>query len=183
MIGPLLIRIHNTCESSITVVLRNPPLKRGASKRPPSFTLEPNQKCNPFPLHWVDGTAHWEKVKSKSCVKTTLLPHKAKYIRLLNTSDGTIQLPVAIKRRKAAMITLRAAKTSRIVEYRAIADKRRVRKLVAEGKLTVSPVYEIGPSTRRGEARGSYYGGDVYTCYDCGGAIVFRGNPPTPVHV
>jgi hypothetical protein len=125
----------------------------------------------------------WATLKFRPCVKIKLLPHRPKYIRLLNTSDEIIQLTIALRPPKAATLTLRPKATSRIVEYRALADKRRVRTLVAGKRLTVAPVYEIGPAIRGGDVRGVYYGEDVYSCYECGGAIVFRGSPPTPIHV
>ena len=68
-------------------------------------------------------------------------------------------------------------------DKRSISQPRRIESLVKKKVVGILPVYDIGPSTGRGKSIASYVDEDVYICYKCGGPIVFRVSPPTPVHI
>ena len=187
MAEPAYLKVRNNCREKITVYLRYPRPKRQSVKRPSSFTLRPRESSHPLPRHFLDGARGWASLTKKDCVTIEIVPFKSRFVQVTNLSPRTLELLVrpAPKRvpEREALLKVKPGKKSRPVDVRSIAQRRRLSKLVELGEAAISPIYEIGPSTGRGGAVASYADEDVYVCYDCGGPIVFRGSPPSPVHI
>lgn len=190
MSTPQYVKIHNNCDRAIRVYLRFPRPKKKPKKpfrRPrASFALEPRQASHALPLHFLVGARRWEALRARACVRIETVPFEPRFVQILNRGDKPITLSVRpatakVPKRKVSL-TVKARK-SRTVDYRSITRKDRVNQLVSAGRLVVRPAYDIGPATGRGRSVGSYGDEDVYICYECGRPIVFRGSPPTPVHI
>ena len=181
------MRIRNFCSETITIYLRYPRPKRKDVTRPTSFKLGPKQASHPLPLHVLLGAKGWGTLTERECVRIEPVSYEPRFVQITNLSAESIELAVrpAVKAAEERKSTLRVkpGEKSRTVDVRSISQRRRLRALAARRQVSVTPVYEIGPSTRRGGAIASYADEDVYICYECGGPIVFRGNPPRPVHL
>lgn len=189
MSQPECLIITNNCREKIKVFLRYTRPKKRSVKRPSSYTLRPGESLFPIVRHLLEGAKNWDLIKNKDCVAIESVPFEPRFVEILNKSDEQLELvvrpspkPAREKKRKAAL-KVKPGEKSRPVEVRSITQRQRLSKLVKKGEAEVIPVYEIGPSTGRGGAVASYAYDDVYTCYKCGGPIIFRGDPPTPVHI
>jgi hypothetical protein len=181
------LEITNNCNDTITVFFRYPRPKKQI-ERPNSVILHPGQKTHPIPVHLLVGSRGWEKLKSRECVKIESVAYEARYVRLLNRTKEVvlsfnIRLAAKLAKKAKTTIELKPGQRSRSVQVSSISQRRRLDNLVKEKQVEILPVYDIGPSTGRGRSVASYADEDVYTCYKCGGPIVFRGSPPTPVHI
>jgi hypothetical protein len=152
-----------------------------------SVKIEPGERTKPMPRHWLVGARGWEELRNRDCVVLKSVKFEPRYVQLLNDSTKPIAIVLRVPRPEAPArlkkISLKPKQRSRVVDLRTVRDQKRLRRLVSAKKLSLYPDFWIGPATGRGKAIGSYYEEDVYTCYDCGGPIVFRGAPPTPVHI
>jgi hypothetical protein len=180
------LEITNNCNDTITVFLRRKRTKK-LTKQPNSIILRPGQSTNPIPLHFLVGARGWEKLKSRECVHIDSIAYEARFVQLLNRTKDVlcfnIRLAPTLAKKAKTTIELKPGQRSRSVQVSSISQRRRLDNLVKEKQVEILPVYDIGPSTGRGRSVASYADEDVYTCYKCGGPIVFRGSPPTPVHI
>jgi hypothetical protein len=180
------LEITNSCNNTITVFLRRRRTKKLA-KQPNSIILRPGQSTNPIPLHFLVGARGWEKLKSRECVHMESIAYEARFVQLLNRTKEVlsfnIRLAPKLAKKAKTTIELKPGQRSRSVQVSSVSQRRRLDNLVKEKQVEILPIYDIGPSTGRGRAVASYADEDVYTCYKCGGPIVFRGSPPTPVHI
>lgn len=181
------VQVVNKCAESVTVFVRHTRPKRGLGRRPGFFALEPGQESKPLPSVWLVGARGWKELSRRPCITIKSVTFDPRFVQLLNRSGECVQLAIKIRRPKAppkiARFTVKPKEKSRTIDLKAIREKKKLKHLVLERKLKVVPVLDIGPATGRGRALGSYYQEDVYTCYECGGPIIFRGDPPTPVHI
>lgn len=181
------VRVVNNCKEAVVVRLHRRRPKKGPPIGLASFRLEPGQETQPVPRQWLVGASGWEELRNRDCVVIQSVEYQPRYVQVLNASEEAIQLVLRIRRPSAEprvrKLTLKPRQRSRVVDLKVIRDRKRLDALVSSKKLAIYPAVSIGPATGRGEALGSYYGEDVYTCYRCGRPIVFRGSPPTPVHV
>ena len=176
------VKVVNNCTSAVRVYLRFVRPKRGGDRRPTSFDIEPGQESRPIPRRLLAGARDWSRLQSNSCIQIESVAFDPRYIRLLNESSKPISLTLRPRKAKAPKtLVIRPDKKSRVLDVSAV-PKPRLRELQRKGQLSVIPVYEIGPAGTS-QSRGWSDGEDVYTCYECGGPIVFRGSPPTPVHI
>ena len=180
------VQITNNCRDTIIVYIRYPRPKKSA-KGPKSVILTPQQKTHPLPIHFLVGARGWDKLKNRDCVNIESITDEPRFVQLLNRSTEVlsfdIRLALKVAKKAKTTIELKPGKRSRRVEMKSVSQRRRLDHLVKKKQVDVLPVYDIGPSTGRGRAVASYADEDVYTCYKCGGPIVFRGSPPTPVHI
>lgn len=181
------VEIVNNCPESLRVFLRRPRPKKGPSKLPASFALAPAEKSLPLPQVWLIGAKDWERLANRACVQIVNVAFDPQYVRILNVSSSQLELRIRARRpvpeRPTIKLSLSPRKPSRILDVKAISDRAKLNKLVATKQVRLVPVFDIGPASGERHVRGSYYGEDVYTCDKCGGPIVFRGSPPTPIHV
>jgi hypothetical protein len=182
-----IVTLINNCLHAVTIYLRYKRPKRGIDTRPRFFSLDPGAKSKPLPSRLLIGARGWTELERRGCVHLKSVPFDPRHVRLLNKSRSSLDLVVRIPRPRAptrtAKITLEPGEKSRLVDVKLLRKQKAFKNLVATKRLAIVPVFDIGPA---GEARGAtgwYEGDDVYTCYDCGGPIVFRGSPPTPVHI
>ena len=180
------VQVANNCRDTITVYLRYPRPKK-LVKRPMCYILEPQRKTHPLPLHFLVGARGWDKLKNRDCVNIEPIAYEPRFVQLLNRSTKILSFDIKgvpkVAKKVKTTIELKQGKRSRKVEVSYISQRRRLGNLVKKKQIDILPVYDIGPSTGRGKAVASYADEDVYTCYKCGGPIVFRGSPPTPVHI
>lgn len=180
------LEITNNCNDTITVFLRRRRPKK-LTKQQNSIILRPGQTTNPIPLHFLVGARGWERLKGRECVKIESVAYEARYVQLWNLTKEVIRINIRLAPKLAkkakTTIELKPGQRSRSVQVSSVTQRRRLDNLVKEKQVEILPVYDIGPSTGRGRAVASYADEDVYTCYKCGGPIVFRGSPPTPVHI
>lgn len=182
------VQVINNCQEEVVVHLHRRRPKKG---RPPigvaSVKLEPGEKTAAMPRQWLVGARGWEELRNRDCVALQSVEFEPRYVQLLNDSTEPLSIVIRVPRPKAAArlktISLKPKQTSPVFDLKTVRDQKRLRRLVSAKKLSVYPDFSIGSATGRGEAIGSYYGEDVYTCYDCGRPIVFRGAPPPPVHI
>lgn len=180
------VQITNNCKETIKVYLRYRRPKKSA-KRPKSFILTPRQKTHPVPIHFLVGARGWNELKNRDCVNIESIAYEPHFVQLLNLSREVlsfeIKLVSKVAKKVKTTIKLEPGKRSRTVEASSVSQRRRLNNLVKKKQVDILPIYDIGPSTGRGRAVASYADEDVYTCFKCGGPIVFRGSPPTPVHI
>ena len=107
------------------------------------------------------------------------------FICITNTSPK----PVAIglkpvdrdgKSSESHSVVIGARKTSPPIASRAL--RLPIGRLAERYDITFDLWWAIGPPEHP-RCVGSYYGEDVYVCYECGQPIVFRYAPPRPIHV
>jgi hypothetical protein len=181
------VRVVNDCPGPVVIYLRRRRPKKGQPIGVPSLKLLPGEKTRAVPRQWLVGAKGWEKLRKTDCVIIESVEFKPRFVEFLNSSRELLQIVVRVPRPKApprlAKVTLKPRQRSRVVDLKTVRDKKRLDELMAAGKLEAFPTLTIGAPMGRGKAVGSYYGENVYTCHKCGGPIVFRGAPPTPVHV
>jgi hypothetical protein len=186
MTEPEYVRVHNNCAHRLVIRFRYRRRKKGPPRRPSNIVLQPQQVSQVVPWHLLVGAEGWSRLRELSCVKFEPASYTPGFVEIQNTSATPLTLSVAPAPEK------RAAPTSVVVKPRggvrrlylgSIQDRRRLKRLESRGEVLVRPLIDIGPTTGRGGAVGSYGSEDVYICYECGGPIVFRGSPPTPVHI
>ncbi len=181
-----IVKLINNCPQKIKIFLRYNRPKKGEHSRPRSLSLEPGQESWPLPKRLVVGAAGWDELRKRDCFVVRRVPFDPRYIRMLNQSPESIVMNLMVprpkRRKKRVTLTIEPGKTSRVVDLKAIGPNR-LRGLLARRKIAIRPVFKIGPARMPKRSTGWYDGENVHTCWDCGGAIVFRGNPPTPVHI
>jgi hypothetical protein len=181
------VKIENHCTERIKVNIRYPRPKKKSKSLPKSFNLEPRQSSHPLPRNFLVGARGWDRLESLDCVDIKTVKYEPRFVQIDNLTEDLVTLNVVptpkVPIRKKTKLTIEAGKKSRSVDIHSISQRSKLRKLVKTGKVRLAPIYAIGPSTGRGKAVASYAHEDVYICYKCGGPIVFRGDPPMPVHI
>jgi hypothetical protein len=181
-----IVKLINNCPQTIKIFLRYNRPKKGEDSRPRSLSLKPGQESWPVPKRLVVGAAGWDELRRRACFVVQRVPFDPRFIRFLNESPEKIVVAYTVTRpkrpKKRVILTIKPGKTSRVVDLKAI-GRSRLRGLLAKRKISIRPVFKIGPARMPERSTGWYDGENVYTCWECGGAIVFRGSPPTPVHL
>jgi len=182
-----IVKVINKCLDRITIYLRYKRPKRGTDTRPRVFSLDPGAESKPLPKRLLVGARGWADIERRRCVQIESVPFDPRHVRLLNKSRSSLDLvfriPLPRAPSRTTKITLKPGEKSRLVDVKLLRKRKAFRDLVATKRLAVIPVFDIGPASGARGSTGWYDGDDVYTCYDCGGPIVFRGSPPTPVHI
>lgn len=179
------VKVINGSRHSITVSLYYR-RRRGAYKRPKSFTLEPGEESVPVSRDLLIAGEGWDELRANREVRIEPVRYDPRYIRLENQSSATVQLTLKVPRPKPSArvpaITIKPREVSRMVDMKTLKRPSQLKKLIKTKQISVQPVFEIAPPwTSR--AAGWYYGESVYTCDICGGPIVFRYSPPKPIHI
>ena len=184
------VKVTNHCEETVEVYIRRPRAKKQTSAmkaRPSKYTLRPDDDTPPLPEHMLIGAKGWEALKNRECVEIAEVPHELRFVHVVNTSEQRVSIDLApatkARTREKTTVTVSPDKKSRLIDLKSVAQRRKLDHLVRDKKVMVEPNYEIGPTTGRKGAVASYVGESVYICYECGGPIVFRGSPPTPIHI
>jgi hypothetical protein len=179
------VKVINGSRDPITVSLYYR-RRRGAYKRPKSFTLKPGEESEPVPRDLLIAGEGWDELRANKEVTIEPVRYDPRYIRLENQSTATVELTLKVPRPKSSAripaITLGPREISRIVDVKTLKRPSQLKKLMRNKQISVQPVFDIAPPwTSR--AAGWSYGESVYTCDICGGPIVFRYNPPKPIHI
>ncbi len=184
------VKVTNHCEETVEVYLRRARAKKESSStrgRPSKYTLRPDQETPPLAHHLLIGAKGWKSLKARECIEIVEVPYEWRFGQIVNTSEQPVSIDVApaieARRREKTTVTVGPHKRSRIVDLKSVTQRRKLGRLVREKKVSIEPNYLIGPTTGRKGAVASYVGESVYICYECGGPIIFRGSPPTPIHI
>jgi hypothetical protein len=155
---------------------------KGDSHAPRPIELAPNQVSPVVLLSAIVGCNGWAAVKD--CIHIEDAKDVPDFVRLITPSKKAIEIAVRTKAEKRGRprrhkIRISARSKPRAIRADIIVDKKEIRKLEMRKLLKLVPFVPIYPPST-----GSYgYDDDFYICDDCGHPIVFRGFPPTPIHV
>jgi len=190
MSEPRYVKVTNHCDETVEVYLRRPRAKKESSltKRLLSkLTLRPDQESEPLPQHLLVGAKGWKSLRTRDCIEIADVPYELRFVQIVNISEQPVSIDVSpaveARTREKTTVTVDPQKTSRMIDLTSVAQRRKLGRLVRENKVSIEPNYLIGPTTGRKGAVASYVGESVYICYECGGPIIFRGSPPTPIHI
>ncbi len=186
------VRITNNCTETIKVYLRyvmhtKPSLRR---RRKRFIALKPRETSYPVAKTNLVGGKNWEEISSRPCVLIETVEHEHRFFVVKNTGRSPIAIPIKISvpqelaekyPKQERTIVIRPGAFSRSIDKKALKFPGQLQELV-KARLALVKAVDIGPSKKTG-AVGSLDGEDVYICYQCGGPIIFRYNPPRPVHV
>jgi hypothetical protein len=143
--------------------------------------LAPGEVSKPVLLQPLVGCDGWAAVKN--CITIHDVAGVPAFVEIRTIQKEPVGLRVRVSRREKAKARIQKIRISRkkprAIRLDAIVDMSEVKRLQRRRilKLTrIAPLYV--PSS------GSYgYEDDFYICDKCGRPIVFRGSPPTPIHV
>ena len=179
------ITIENRCSDPITVHLRVLRPKKGLAT-PAKITVLPGYPSSPIPYALLAGTPDWDSLSRIKCVKLvetrTLPPFHIIQNVTSRPLDIRVSPPAPREKKRVTTLHIRPGRKSPPISLRAV-SRSRLDRLVDLGSLKVEPVSYLAPTTRPAPVAATYFGEDVYICYKCGRPIVFRGHPPTPIHV
>ena len=180
--------VRNNCREKITVNMLRPP-RPHPKKQPPecSFIVQPGKSYRPLQRSLLEGATGWDELRSRDCVTIETVTVETRFGQVMNLGPEPLELamllPPEAKPKAQTVVKLKPGEKSRTVDLRSIAQPERLSEAVENDKARVLARADIGPHTGRGRAVASYGIEDVYICYECGGAIVFREHPPRPVHI
>ena len=177
------IRVKNCSDK---IVKFRPHFQRPTKSAPPVYatlSIRPGVTAPVvLPRNAVTGSQQWATVKKfvslirvKAFTGFVGLKAKAESIR------AKVKLHVKGKRTRMKELVISKARSTTI-HLPSLENRQVLRDLQRKRKITLEPLPYIAPYYRGGSA-GSYGDEDVYVCWDCGGPIVFRGSPPTPIHI
>lgn len=182
--------VRNNCQEEITVNMLRPPgphPRRQPEEREIPFTVKPGESYRPLQRSLLEGATGWDELRKRDCVIIERVTLEAHYGQVVNLSSAALELavrlPAKAKPKTEAVVKLKPGKKSRTVDLRSIVEPDQLSEAVDKGEATLLARADIfGAAIRRG-AVASYGNEDVYICYECGGPIVFRGDPPRPIHI
>jgi hypothetical protein len=184
------LKVTNNCNETVEVYIRRPRAKKqtAATKgRPSKYTLPPGYDSPPLAEHLLVGAKGWEALRNNECIEIVNVPYEPRFVQIVNTSEERVSIDVAAateaRTREKTTVAVDPDRKSRVIDLKSVAQRRKLNLLVRGKKVLIEPKYDIGPTTGRKGAVASYAGESVYICYECGGPIVFRGSPPTPIHI
>jgi hypothetical protein len=180
--------IKNNCNEAITVHIRYPrPMKESLGKHHNEIALLPNEKTDPLPYHLLIGAKGWKALLETDCVLIEVIEFEPRFATILNVSKETLNIAVTpdvdTEKKKPASVRVSPKKAARSLDRKSIDKPSELRRLEAEEKIIITPIRYIGPPTDAKGSVGSLFGESVYSCYKCGGPIIFRGSPPRPIHI
>ncbi len=180
------VEVTNKCDQKITVYLRFPRPKKPTRHSETRFDLAPGHTSRPVPYASLVGAKHWNELNERGCLSLKKVPYTPTFASIQNQEDSYLRLNLRLTRKKRQLtkvIRLKPGEISGPLHIGSVIEKRRLKSLSRKKRVTIRPLAYIGPRAGDVRAAGSYGYEDVYICYDCGGPIVFRGNPPVPIHV
>jgi hypothetical protein len=181
--------ITNHCDETITVHLRYPRPKKESNKKTkhPPIILRPTQKSVPLPYNSLIGAKGWNLLSTRECIVIANILFEPRFIRVKNLTstpvDIEIESPVKGAKFEKRQILVDPNKSSHIVDSHSITQPKLLDELIKQGTVSIKKIAYIGPAVDKEGVVGSYFGEEVYICYECGRPIVFRGNPPRPIHI
>lgn len=184
------VKVINHCQETIKVYLRRLRSKKARpawQQRASEFIVCPGQESPPLPYNRLHGGKGWTSWSTKECVEIAEVPYEYRFVHILNQSQESVSIELApaveARTRERTTVTVQPDQGSRAIDLGSVRKPSKLNTLVKDDKISIEPIHEIGPSTGRKGAVASYIGESVYLCYRCGGPIIFRGSPPTPVHI
>ena len=182
------VNIVNDCIELITINLNYPrAMKESRAHRPGQLDIPPKRGINNLPLYLLVGGKDWDKIQKIDCVHIEHTEYEPSFEYFTNMTQEIITLAIKptkeIPEPRPETLQIDPKKRPRALNRISIDKPARIRKLVQEEKLILTPLRYIGPPTTERGSVGSYLGESVYMCYRCGGPIIFRGSPPRPIHV
>lgn len=182
--------ITNNCPEKIKIFFRYVREIKARKREKVSITLHPGETSPAIPYTRIVGAKDWELIKQRICVQIQEIAHDPRFIYLENRSDETISIPITVsvakegKPRHKTSLDVKPHSVSKPLDKKSLSRKVAFNKLISDNKISVRPFIDVGPSlSLNPEVVGSFYGEEVYICYKCGRPIVFRGYPPTPIHI
>lgn len=183
------VKVTNHCTETINIFFRF--LRETKVKKPKkvSIRLFPGETSDAIPYPRLVGAKGWQAIEERQCVEITTVDYEPQFILIRNETDKQIELPISVKdpkrpRRKVGTFNIAPQTSPKPLYKKSLLKRSELNKLIDNKSITIKPFIDIGPKTSKNpEVVGSYYGEDVYICYKCGRPIVFRGYPPTPIHV
>jgi hypothetical protein len=163
------------------------PKKPGPPRSP--IPLDPNQTSRPLPYHSLEGGKNWDSLAARGCIRLKEVPYIAVFGTIQNRTAQPISVNLELPRRagvgpsQTRRISLKPLEISRSLHLRSILQWRKLKSLAKKRAVSIEPIPYIGPRVADLPSVGSYGDDDVYICWDCGGPIVFRYDPPRPIHI
>lgn len=180
------VEVTNKCRQRITVYVRFPRPKKPTKHSETRFDLDPGHTSRVVPYASLVGAKHWDELNRRGCLSLKTVPYTPSFVSIENKQDSPLHLNLLVtkkKRRIARAIRLKPGEISKPLHIGSIVEKRQLKSLAKKKRVAIRPLAYIGPRVGDMPAVGSYGYEDVYVCWECGGPIVFRGNPPVPIHV
>lgn len=192
------VRITNKCSTAIRIYFTFLKPKKGRQPQLTPFDLNPGDTSRPVPYMRLVGAKDWDDLCEKGCIllKDVIWTPPFAFIENKQTEPLELALPLPPKRKQKEgelkQILVPPSEQSGALYIPRLIQRARLKVLAKRKEVSIVPVPHIGP--RIGEppavrsygykvAVGSYGYDDVFVCWDCGGPIIFRYNPPVPIHV
>jgi len=179
------VRVKNVSNDRITLHPRFERPKKRAQPRWAPIHLRPGQASEPMPEGALSGSKGWHDLRGHRAVELITVSTFTGFVAVEAVRTASVRLPITVhapKKRAHKHELVIAPGQPRIVHLKSIEDGAALRRLEKQRKIRLVPVPYIAPSRRAGWS-GSFGDEQVYVCWDCGGPIVFRGSPPTPIHI
>jgi hypothetical protein len=179
------VQIKNISEEPITLYPRFERPKKEAQPRWDPVRLKPRQVCDAMPEGAIAGSRGWHDLVARGSVEVTVVSSPARFVAVEPVGPETVRLPLMVRPPNQKLhkhVFAFAPGRRRTVHLTSIKDSAALRRLVKQRKIRLERAPYIAPSRHAG-SYGSFGDEQVYVCWKCGGAIVFRGSPPTPIHV
>lgn len=180
--------VRNISVKPVTLHPRFPQPKK--KLKPPSpITLAPDQTSRPMLYDSLVGTKNWSSLVTGEQIGVKDVPWVATFAKIWNISTEPVTFDVELpqkprdRRKELKRVTLTASETSPPLHLGSITQRRKLKSMAKKKIVSIEPVPYIGPRIADYPSVGSFGYDDVYICYECGGPIVFRYNPPVPIHI
>lgn len=176
------VRLRNGCGRKITLHPHFQRPMKGPSHPPRPIHLAPNEWSKEVLRGAIVGCVGWAAVKD--CIHVEDAVGVPQFFQLTTPSRKRIEIAVRVKAAKKGKprrrkIRISASSRPRAIRADILADRDEVKKLKRRRLLKMVPITPTYPPRS-----GSYgYDDDFYICDECGKPIIFRGSPPTPIHI
>ena len=182
--------VTNHCPEKVKIFFRYVRGIRPQKREKVSITLHPGETSPAIPYARIIGAKDWELIKRRTCLQFEETTYEPRFIYLENRTDETVSIPITVSVAKEGQphhktsLDISPHSVSKPIDKKSFARKAAFNKLISDNKISVRPFIDIGPSfSLNREVVGSFYGEEVFVCYKCGKPIVFRYNPPRPIHI
>jgi hypothetical protein len=161
---------------------------KGKNRQMSPIALEPGETSHPIARIIVERSTNYAELRNRGCISVRNVAGPQPFVTIERKTDESVKVryigrPPGSRRKRLRRLRLARFQPTRPVYPKALPDKKNLRLLRQRKALKITPVSYIAPAAR-GESWVGWYGDDrVYVCDKCGGAIVFRGSPPTPIHI
>ncbi len=178
-------RVRNISAQRITLHPRFERPKKRTQPRWAPIQLKPGQSSDPIPEGALIGSKGWHEFRMHRKVELIAVAAFTGFVAIEVVRNEKMRLPIKVHLPKKKIVKHELVITPsqpRTVHLKSIDDGAALRNLAKQRKIRFTQVPYIAPSRRHGWY-GSYGDEAVDVCWDCGGPIVFRGSPPTPIHI